>query len=63
MRHYTVSRDKNGYFYAHRVGYSNIPVFGSWSKSRKAATEIAASEMALTYKEYVDYKKRHPEKF
>ena len=57
MRVYTISKDKNGYWYAHMVGYSNIPVFGSFSKSRKDALTWAANSMGLTYAEYMEAKK------
>lgn len=52
MAEYTVSQDKNGFWYAHRVGYSHIPVFGSWSKSKRTAQQFAANSMGLTLTEY-----------
>lgn len=52
---YTVSQDKNGYWYAHRVGYAYIPVFGSFSRNKRIAQEIAAGNMGLTYDEYIRY--------
>ena len=59
MRKYTVSKDKNGYWYAHQVGYSNIPVWGSFSRNRKHAMEYAAGSMAMTYREFIEYRKKH----
>lgn len=53
----TVSQDKNGYWYAHRVGYPNIPMFGSWSRNKKYALKCAADNMGLTYEQYVKLRK------
>ena len=58
MREYTVSQDKNGYWYAHMVGYPNIPYFGSFSKNKRRALQFAADCMCMTYKEYMDYRKK-----
>ena len=35
MRLYDVSQDKNGYWYAHPVGYPNIPCFGTFTQDKK----------------------------
>ena len=56
---YTVSKDKNGYYYAHRIGYPNIPVWGSFSKSRKQALKHCACAMALFYDEYMEWRKKN----
>ena len=54
---YTVSKDeKLGLWYAHKVGFSWIPVFGSFSKSKRAAQRVAADCMALPLKEYLQLK-------
>lgn len=56
-RTYTVSKDeKSGMWYAHMVGFSYIPVFGSFSKSKRAAQKYAAYMMALPLKEYMQMK-------
>lgn len=55
-RTYTVSRDENGYWYTHKVGYPNIPVLGTFSKSKRQAQKHAAAIMALTLKEYLKLK-------
>lgn len=52
MAEYTVSQDRNGYWYAHRVGYAYIPLFGSWSLDKRVAQEYAAGAMGLTLKQY-----------
>ena len=49
---YTVS-EKDGIWYAHMVGYPNIPVFGSFRKRRSDAMRVAADSMGLSYKEYI----------
>jgi len=52
-RTYTVSKDeKSGFWYAHKVGFSRIPVFGSFSKNKKEAQKHAANMMGITLKEY-----------
>ena len=58
MSEYTVSQDKNGYWYAHRVGFSYIPVFGSFSKSKKYALQCCADSMCMTYKEFMEWRRR-----
>jgi hypothetical protein len=56
-RTYTVSKDeKSGLWYAHRVGFPWIPVFGSFNKSKRAAQRVAADCMALPLKEYLQLK-------
>ena len=56
-RTYTVSKDeKSSMWYAHKVGYPWIPVFGSCSKSKRAAQRVAADCMALPLKEYLQLK-------
>lgn len=56
-RTYTVSKDeKSGMWYAHTVGFSYVPVFGSFNKSKKAAQKHAANMMALPLKEYMQLK-------
>lgn len=62
MKHYTISQDKGGAWYAHMVGYPWIPVFGSFG-SRQKATQCAADNMALTLEQYRDYKRRKPQNF
>ena len=57
IRAYTVSQ-KDGIWYAHMVGYSYIPVFGSFG-SRKEALKWAAASMGLTYSEYMDVRKKY----
>jgi hypothetical protein len=62
-RHYTVCFDeKSGLWYAHMVGYSWIPVFGSFG-TKQHATKFAADSMALTVLEYREYKQRYPKRF
>ena len=37
MKPYTISKDKKGgFWYCHKVGYPQIPVFGSIGNKRKA---------------------------
>jgi len=56
-RTYTVSKDeKSGLWYAHKAGFSWIPVFGSFRKSKRAAQRIAADCMAISLKEYLQLK-------
>ena len=57
-RVYTVSKDeKTGLWYAHKVGYPRIPVFGSFSKSKRTAQKYAANCMNLSLKEYLRLKR------
>ena len=58
MGEYTVSQDKNGYWYAHRVGYHNVPVFGSFSKSKRHALQYCADCMGMTYKQFMEYRRK-----
>jgi len=55
-RTYTVSKNEAGYWYAHKVGFPNIPVLGTFSKSKRDAQKHAAAIMALTLKEYLKLK-------
>ncbi len=59
MYPYTVSKDeKSGYWYAHKQGFPNIPVFGTFEKTKKRALKHAADCMALTLEQYMEYRKR-----
>ena len=55
---YTVSQ-KDGMWYAHMCVYSYIPVFGSFSESKREAMEWAAASMGLTYKEYMEVRRKY----
>lgn len=56
-RTYTVSKDeKTGLWYAHKVGFSYIPVLGSFSKSKRTAQKYAADCMGIPLKEYLRIK-------
>ena len=55
---YTVSQ-KDGMWYAHMCGYSYIPVFGSFSESRREALGWAAASMGLPYREYMQIRKKY----
>ena len=56
-RTYTVSKDeRSGLWYAHKAGFSRIPVFRSFSKSKRAAQKHAANKMAISLKEYLQLK-------
>lgn len=56
-RTYVVSKDeKSGLWYAHMVGFPWIPVWGSFSKSKRAAQKVAANCMVLSLKEYLQLK-------
>lgn len=63
MRYYTVSKDDYGRWYCHMVGFSYVPVFGSFSKKKHDALQWAANSMALTYKDYMVLRKSKPELF
>lgn len=54
---YTVSQ-KDGIWYTHMVGYSYIPVFGSFG-TRKEALEWAAASMGLGYKDYMRIRSKY----
>ena len=57
-RTYAVSKDdKSNLWYAHIVDFPKIPVFGSFSKNKKAAQKFAANMMGITLKEYYKSKK------
>lgn len=58
IRAYTVSQ-KDGIWYAHMVGYSYIPVSGSFSEKRTDALKWAAASMGLTYREYMQVRKKY----
>lgn len=50
---YDVSKEKNSNrYYAHAVGFSYIPVFGSFG-TKKEALHAAAACMGLPYREYM----------
>jgi hypothetical protein len=51
-RTYTVSQTAEGVWYAHKAGFSYIPVLGSASKSKAEAQRVAANCMGLTLAEY-----------
>ena len=56
-RTYVISRDeKTGLWYAHKVGYPRIPVYGSFSKSKRIAQKYAADSMGIPLKEYFKIK-------
>ena len=56
-RTYTVSKEeRSGLWYAHKAGFSRIPVFGSFRKNKRAAQRIAANCMAISLKEYLQLK-------
>lgn len=38
-RIYTVSQDKNGYWYVHKAGYPHIPCFGTFHKQKKICSK------------------------
>lgn len=49
MRAYVVSQDKkSGLYYIHTKGYAYIPVFGSFTEDKKAATKMAANYSGFT---------------
>lgn len=58
MGEYTVTQDKNGYWYAHRVGFPNIPILGSISKSKRHALSVCAASMGLSLDEYIEYRRK-----
>ena len=58
-RTYAVSKDdKSSLWYAHMVDFPKIPVFGSFSKNKKAAQKHAANMMGITLKEYYKTKNK-----
>ena len=58
MAEYTVSQDKNGYWYCHRIGFPNLPFFGSFSKNKRKALQFAADCMCMTYEQYIEHRKK-----
>ena len=54
---YTISKD-GPLYYAHKIGFSYIPVGGSFG-SKQHATKCAANCMGLTVKDYNSLKQRH----
>lgn len=62
MRKYTVSKAKNtNLWYAHQVGFSYIPVMSERGTfgTRTNALHVAADSMGLTYKDYMDARRRN----
>lgn len=58
-RTYTVSQDKeSGAWYAHKAGFSHIPVLGTAEKTRRAAQKHAANMMGLPIKDYMTLKEK-----
>lgn len=58
---YTVSKEPNsGLWYAHMSGFPNIPVMSARGTfgTKKRALQTAADSMGLTYKEYMEIRKR-----
>lgn len=59
---YTVSKDENGYWYAHAVGFSNCPCMidgrPTFSKVRRVALNNAAIMSGLTYEDYMKERRR-----
>lgn len=63
-RRYTVSKDKNGRWYAHMKGYPNIPVFGSISEKKSEAMEYAKMYDYLPNKvEQIEQKRKEEREF
>ena len=56
---YTVSQDKNGYWYVHIAGHPKTPVFGSFRRSKIAALQVAADNMGMSYGQYMAYRQKH----
>ena len=63
---YTVSQTKEGYWYAHMVGYPYIPVGGSFGcpfkDTKRQALKVAAGCMGLPYEEYMKIRSQSKEK-
>lgn len=56
-RRYTVTKDPAcGLWYAHRASTPNIPIFGSFRKTKRAAQRVAANYMAFTLADYLAMK-------
>ena len=58
MRMYDVSQDKNGYWYAHPVGYPAFPCFGTFTQDKRKAVKYAADWSGLTIEQYRAAKNR-----
>lgn len=54
---YTVSKLKEGDWYAHMVGYPGIPVWGSFG-NKNFALHRAAESMGLPYEEYMALRRK-----
>lgn len=50
-KRYTVSQDNGGKWYAHKAGFANIPVMGSFG-TKANAIKFAAGMMAISVSEY-----------
>lgn len=62
MINYTVSKVKNrNLWYAHQVGFPHIPVMSERGTfgTKTNALHVAADSMGLTYREYMDAKRRN----
>lgn len=58
---YTVSKEKgSSRWYAHKVGFPNIPAM-SERGTKKNALHIAADSMGLPYKEYMEIRRKDGE--
>ena len=58
---YTVSKEKGGLWYAHRVGFTHIPCMISERNTfgdKKNALHNAAMMMGLPYKEYMALRRK-----
>lgn len=62
MRLYDVSQDKNGWWYAHPVGYPSFPCFGTFTQDKRKAVQYAADWSGLTLEQYKDVKRRNVKK-
>lgn len=60
MYRYTVSFDGkwSQKWYAHKVGYPNIPVFDSFG-TKKYALTVAGNLMGMTYEQYMEWRKKN----
>ena len=58
-RVYTVSQEpKSGLWYVHMVGYSYIPCFGTFRKTKKNAQKAAAEWMGIPFEVYMKLPER-----
>lgn len=58
---YTVSKEKGGLWYAHQIGFPNIPCMIDGRKTfgdKKNALHNAAIMMGLPYKEYMAIRRK-----